>query len=69
MKIELPLADAFTVGISIVGIVAVVLAVAALVSVLRNSQLSGGAKVMWVVIVLFVPILGSVVYFGVRGDW
>jgi len=46
-----------------------VLAVAALVSVFRNEELSGGSKAMWTVAVVIFPILGSIVYFGVRSDW
>jgi hypothetical protein len=35
----------------------------------RDTQLSGGAKTMWIVIVLFFPILGPAIYFAVRSDW
>jgi Phospholipase_D-nuclease N-terminal len=45
------------------------LAIAALVSLFRNPELSGGAKAMWTVAILLFPILGAAVYFGVRSDW
>ena len=56
-------------GLSLAGVIALVLGVAACASLLRNPELSGGAKAMWVVAVLLFPIVGSVVYFGVREDW
>jgi hypothetical protein len=46
-----------------------VLAVAALVSVFRNTDLSGSGRALWAVIVLVLPVLGPAVYFGVRRDW
>jgi Phospholipase_D-nuclease N-terminal len=51
------------------GVLALVLAVIALVSIVRDENLSGGSKALWVVIVLFLPILGPIVYFAVRSDW
>jgi Phospholipase_D-nuclease N-terminal len=59
----------FTAGLTVAGVIAVVLGVAACISVLSNTELSGGAKAMWVVIIAFVPIIGSAIYFGVRSDW
>jgi hypothetical protein len=56
-------------GISVAGVLALVLGIAACVSLLRNPELSGGAKAMWLVAIVLFPILGSVVYFGVRSDW
>ena len=56
-------------GLSFAGLVALVLGVSACASLLRNPELSGGAKAMWVAAVLLFPIVGSVVYFGVREDW
>jgi len=56
-------------GISVLSVVAVILAVAALVSVFKNPEFSGGAKAMWVLAILIFPIVGSAVYFGVRSDW
>jgi len=45
------------------------LALAALVSVFRSAELSGGGRTLWAVIVLVLPVLGPAVYFGVRRDW
>jgi hypothetical protein len=46
-----------------------VVGVAAGVSLLGNDRLSGGAKAMWLAVIVLFPILGSGVYFGVRSDW
>jgi hypothetical protein len=42
--------------------------VSAGVSLVRNAELFGAANAMWLLIVVLFPILGSVVYFGVRSD-
>ena len=34
----------------------------ALVNVLRNGNINSGAKTLWVVIILVVPILGALIY-------
>jgi bacteriorhodopsin len=52
-----------------VGVVALVLAVATIVSVLRNPRLSGGERAVWVVASIIFPIFGALVYFTVRRDW
>jgi hypothetical protein len=46
-----------------------VLAIAALISVFKNPEFSGGTKAMWTLAILVFPILGSLVYFSVRSDW
>jgi hypothetical protein len=56
-------------GLTALGVVALVLAVVGLYYVLRDEELTGGAKAMWIVLVLFFPILGPSVYFAVRSDW
>ena len=56
-------------GFWILAAVSVVLALAALLSVFRNPDLSGGARTMWVLVIIIFPLLGSLVYFGVRSDW
>lgn len=56
-------------GISVLSVVALVLAVAAIVAVLKNPEFSGGTKTMWILAILVFPILGSLVYFSVRSDW
>jgi hypothetical protein len=47
----------------------VILAIAALISVFRNEDFSGGSKALWVVVILIFPLFGSLIYFGVRSDW
>jgi hypothetical protein len=56
-------------GVTVAGVLALILAICAWVSVFRNKGLSGGAKAMWVVAILILPFLGSIVYFSVRSDW
>jgi len=56
-------------GITVLSVVAVVIGIAAIVSVLRNPDFSGGSKALWVIAILLFPILGGAVYFGVRSDW
>jgi hypothetical protein len=56
-------------GITLAGVIAVVLAVSAFLSLRRDQELSGSAKTMWIVLVLFFPIFGPVAYYAVRADW
>jgi Phospholipase_D-nuclease N-terminal len=56
-------------GFWVLAVISVLLAIGALISVFRNTDLSGGAKAMWVVVIVIFPLLGSLVYFGVRSDW
>ena len=56
-------------GISVLSVVALVLAIAALIAVFKNPEISGGTKAMWTLAILIFPILGSLVYFSVRSDW
>ena len=56
-------------GITVLGVLAVVVGIAAIVSVLRNPDFSGGSKALWVVVILIFPLLGGLIYFGVRSDW
>ena len=56
-------------GFWILAAVSVVLALAALLSVFRNPDFSGGSKAMWVLVILIFPLFGSLIYFGVRSDW
>ena len=56
-------------GITVLGVLAVVVGIAAIVSVLRNPDFSGGSKALWIVVILIVPLLGGLIYFGVRSDW
>ncbi len=54
---------------TLVGLAALVLIVATLVSVFRNPDISGGEKAVWVVATIVFPFLGSLVYFTVRRGW
>jgi hypothetical protein len=56
-------------GITVLGVFAFVVGIAAIVSVLRNPDFSGGSKALWVVVILIFPLLGGLIYFGVRSDW
>ena len=56
-------------GISVLSVIALVPAIAALISVFKNPEISGGTKAMWTLAILVFPILGSLVYFSVRSDW
>ncbi|MGH3013181.1 MAG: PLDc N-terminal domain-containing protein [Gaiellaceae bacterium] len=38
-------------------------------SVFRNPRISGGEKALWVVVTIFFPFVGSLVYFTVRRGW
>ncbi len=49
--------------------VALVIGIAAIVSVLKNPQFSGSEKAVWIIAILLFPLLGGVVYFAVRSSW
>jgi hypothetical protein len=38
------------------------LSVYSLISVIRSHSINGGAKILWVVIIIVVPIVGSLIY-------
>ena len=52
-----------------VGVVALVLIVATLVSVVRNPDIAIGGKVLWAILTICFPFFGSLVYFTVRRGW
>jgi hypothetical protein len=56
-------------GFWILAALSVVLALAALLSVVRNEDFSGGSRWLWVAVILVFPLFGSLIYFGVRSDW
>jgi len=60
---------ALALGLTVVGVVSLVLAIVAWVSVFRDPNLAGGSKAMWFFVILIFPIFGSVIYFGVRSSW
>lgn len=56
-------------GFWILAALSVILALAALLSVLRNEDFSGSSRALWIVLILIFPLFGSLIYFGVRSDW
>lgn len=54
---------------TLLGLAALVLIVVTLVSMFRNPRISGGERVLWVVVTIAFPFFGSLVYFTVRRDW
>jgi hypothetical protein len=40
-----------------------------LVDLFRNPRLSGGAKALWRVMIVLLPIAGGLIYLAVRDDW
>jgi hypothetical protein len=56
-------------GFWILAAVSVILALAALLSVFRNPDFTGGSKALWVAVIIVFPLFGSLIYFGVRSDW
>lgn len=53
--------------ILLVVIFIIILPLLALISVLTN-EFHGNDKIMWVLIILFLPFLGSVLYFAIGRD-
>lgn len=61
--------EAFGVGgwsFGLLGVAVFILAVFALVAVFRSSA-SMGAKILWTILIIVLPLLGSVIYFLVNG--
>jgi hypothetical protein len=56
-------------GFWVLAALSVILALAALLNIVRDTELTGGSKAMWVILILIVPLFGSLIYFGVRSDW
>ena len=56
---------------ALLGIVVVGLAIPGLISVLTDSGLTGGGKLLWALLVLYLPILGGVAWFvmGRKGQF
>ncbi len=57
--------NAWHIVIVLAAVAAFVLFIAALVSILKASRASTGEKVIWVLVVLILPLLGSIVWFAV----
>jgi hypothetical protein len=67
---SLPLAvGVWATGITLVGVIALALAIAAWASLFRDGELPSSAKAIWFFIILIFPIFGSLIYYGVRSDW
>jgi hypothetical protein len=56
-------------GFWVLAALSVVLALAAILSVVRNEDFSGSSRALWIVVILVFPLFGSLIYFGVRSDW
>ena len=56
-------------GFWVLAALSVILALAALLSVFRNPDFTGGSRALWVVVIVIFPLFGSLIYFGVRSDW
>lgn len=54
---------AFFVVWLIIGLVQLILFIAALVSILSSKRYTGGGKFLWVVVVFFAPFLGPIGWF------
>jgi len=47
----------------VLGVIQIVLFIAALVSIVASRRYTGGGKVLWVLLVLFMPLLGALGWF------
>ena len=56
-------------GFWVLAALSVILALTALLSLFRNPEISGSSRLLWVLVILIFPLLGSLIYFGVRSDW
>lgn len=54
----------WTIGI---GLLNLILFLVVLISILKNEYTDSTIKLMWVLIVLFVPFFGPIVYFAIGG--
>ncbi len=63
-----PLLDAFWTIFEILWVIWIWILVTVFIDIFRSHDLSGGAKALWFVFVLFVPLIGVLVYLIARGD-
>ena len=47
----------------IISLTLAVLPIIALINLLRNSAIENSAKLIWVIVIIFVPVIGAVLYF------
>jgi phospholipase D-like protein len=52
--------------LTLIGIVLLLIWILALVDIIRRRDLGTGAKVLWALLVLIVPIIGLIIYFVAR---
>ena len=43
-------------------LVVVIVSIAAIVDAVRRSDLTGGAKALWVLVIVILPLIGTIVY-------
>lgn len=63
MKLVTP--DLGLMGWMVISILVLALWLTALVSVLRNDFRDSTEKLIWVLVILFLPLLGSILYFAI----
>jgi hypothetical protein len=56
-------------GFAVLAALSVILALAALLSLFRNPEITGSSRLLWVLVIIIFPLFGSIIYFGVRSDW
>ena len=59
----------FAGGFWVLAALSVILALAALLSLFRNPDITGSSRALWVAVIIIFPLFGSLIYFGVRSDW
>jgi hypothetical protein len=49
-------------GLWFVMLLVVIVSIAAIVDAVRRSDLTGGAKALWIVLIVILPIVGTIIY-------
>lgn len=52
-------------AISVVGLLTLIFQIWMLVDAIQNPRLEGSQRVVWVLVIIFMPCLGSLIYFFV----
>ena len=55
------------IALSLLLLVVLLALISALIDVARDPDLGTGSKVGWVVVLILLPVVGLLIYFGVRG--
>ncbi len=50
----------------VAGVVVVIIDIAAIVDVIRRPDLAGGARILWVLLILVLPLIGAIAYLIAR---